>query len=337
MSLYKLNFTADEDMIRLLQSVGDPSKETALAASREFAQALQEPLRQAVLDGSIVGGVFDTMVLQPGSAPEFSLDLVTPGLEDEHVAYTIPSHGRLPQKLVEATYVMIPTFEVGSTIHIKQKIARDARWDVMSRMMQVIEAGVVKKMNDDAFHALLAAGLDRNILVYDSDAAAGYLSKRLISLLKVTMRRNGGGNSTSLNRRKLTHVFVSPEAMEDMRNWGLDQLADVDRARMFAAPDGSLNGVFPGLSLVDLDELGVGQVYQTYFTSDLAGSLQASDVELVIGANLGPNKSLVMPFRENVSIDPDDSFMHERKIGWKAYTEYGVGILDNRDVLLGSM
>lgn len=336
MSFYKLNSTADEDMVNLLMQVGDPAKEVAMAAAVQFAEALQTPLRSAVLDGSVTGGIYETVPLRGNATPEFPLDIVTPGVEEEHCAYTIPSHGRMPQKLVEAGYVMVSPFEVGSTITIKQKIARDARWDIMARMLQVIEAHFVKKMNKDGMHAIIAAGLDRSILVYDANASQGYFTKRLVSLLGVTMRRNGGGNSASLARKMLTHLLMSPELIEDMRNWTIDQAPDSVRASLFTASDGTLKGMFPGLTLIDLDELGVGQEYQQYYTTDLGGSLQASDVELLIGLNLGPDKSLVMPVRENVTILPDDSNIHERKIGFRGFAEYGIGVLDNRDVILGS-
>ena len=45
---------------------------------------------------------------------------------------------------------------------------------------------------------LLAAGVDRNIVVFDSDADAGQFTKRLVSLMKTVMRRNGGGNSLAI-------------------------------------------------------------------------------------------------------------------------------------------
>ena len=55
-------------------------------------------------------------------------------------------------------------------------------------------------MNDDGWHTLLVAGVDRNVLVYDADAADGQFTKRLISLMKTVMRRNAGGNTGSLKR-----------------------------------------------------------------------------------------------------------------------------------------
>ena len=57
---------------------------------------------------------------------------------------------------------------------------------------------------------LISAGADRNVMIYDADASAGQFSKRLVSLMKVIMRRNGGGNSTSINRGELTDLYLSP-------------------------------------------------------------------------------------------------------------------------------
>ena len=79
---------------------------------------------------------------------------------------------------------------------------------------------------------------------------------RLVSLLKTVMRRNGGGNSASNNRGLLTDLYVSPEAMEDIRNWGVDQVDEVTRREIYTAADGSVKQDIFGVNLHDLDELG---------------------------------------------------------------------------------
>ena len=93
------------------------------------------------------------------------------------------------------------------------------------------------------------------------------------------MRRNSGGNSASVGRGRLTDIYVSPEALEDVRNWGLDQVDEVTRREIYAAPEGGapITRIF-GVNMHDLDELGEGQEYQTFFTSSLSGNLQGSDV-----------------------------------------------------------
>jgi hypothetical protein len=328
----------DEAFIELLKRSGSADKNEALAAQREIAKAIEAPLRQGVLVGNILDGIFEAIQMEPGSTSEFPLDLLAPGEEDEFVAYTNPGHGRIPERAVEGDYVMVPTYAITSSIDWLLRYARDARWDVIGRAAQVLEASFVKKMNDDGWHTLLSAGVDRNILVYDADAAAGQFTKRLVSLMKTVMRRNGGGNTASLNRGRLTDVYLSPEALEDIRNWGVDQVDEVTRREIFQAADGSasLTRVF-GINLHDMDELGESQEYQNFFSNELSGSLgPTSDVELVVGLDLQSNDSFIMPIRENVQVFEDDNMHRQQRAGMYGWAELGFAVLDNRRILLGS-
>jgi hypothetical protein len=309
------------EMNDLLIKSGSGERSESIAATHELAVALQTPLRQGVLDGDITGNIFETITLAPGAA---------------FVAYTIPNHGRIPERNVEGDFVMVPTYEIGASIDWILRYARDARWDIVGRAMQVLEASFVKKINDDAWHTLIAAATDRNIVVYDAAASAGQFTKRLVSLMKTVMRRNGGGNSTSVNRGKLTDIYLSPEAIEDIRDWGVDQVDEVTRREIFTAADGTLNRIF-SVNLHDLDELGEDQEYQLFFTSDLSGSLASGDVELVVGLDQRTSDSFVMPVREGVQIYEDDNLHRQRRAGFYGWAEHGFGVLDNRRVLLGSL
>jgi len=332
-----LNKRPSDEFIALLRKSGDADVNVAAAAQREFAKALELPLRKGVLVGNILGDIFETITVEPGSTTEYPLDLVSPGLEGEHVAYTNPGHGRIPERSVEGDYVMIPTYSITSSVDYLLRYAREARWDIVGRAMQVMEAGFTKKMNDDGWHTILAAGVDRNILVYDADATAGLFSKRLVSLMQTVMRRNSGGNSASVGRGRLTDIYVSPEALEDVRNWGLDQVDDVTRREIYtAAPGGApITRIF-GVNLHDLDELGEGQQYQSFFIDDLAGTVQASDLELVVGLDLSTNDSFVMPVKEQLQVFEDPTLHRQQRAGYYGFAELGFGVLDNRRVVLGS-
>ncbi len=231
---------------------------------------------------------------------------------------------------------MINTYGISSSIDFLLKYAREANWNVVGRAMQVLEASFVKKINDDGWHTLLAAAVDRNILVFDADAAAGQFTKRLVSLMKTVMRRNGGGNSVTAPGR-LSDLYLSPEAIEDIRNWGVDQLDEVSRREIYVANDDgpALTRIF-GVNLHDVFEFGDGQEYQSYFTSDLGGSLASSDVELVIGLDQGANDSFVMPVKKQVEIYEDEGLHRHQRQGYYGWAEIGFGVLDNRRVLAGS-
>jgi len=332
-----LNTRPSDEMLKLLRQSGDADASIALPAQREFASALETPLRKGVLVGNILGNIYETINMEPGASPEFPLDLISPGLEGEHVAYTNPGHGRIPERAVEGDYVMIPTYSIASSVDYLLRFARDARWDVVARAMQVMEAGFTKKMNDDGWHTILAAGVDRNILVYDADATAGLFTKRLVSLMQVVMRRNSGGNSASVGRGRLTDLYVSPEALEDVRNWGIDQVDEVTRREIYVANEGgpAITRIF-GVNLHDLDELGEGQEYQKFFLNDLSGSLASSDVELVVGIDQSTNDSFVMPVRESLRVFEDPTLHRQQRAGFYGWAELGFGVLDNRRVILGS-
>ena len=78
------------EFIELLKRSGDSDKAIAVQAQREIAKALELPLRKGVLFGDIVTNIYEAMPLEPGATPEFPLDLLAPGTETNHVAYTNP-------------------------------------------------------------------------------------------------------------------------------------------------------------------------------------------------------------------------------------------------------
>jgi hypothetical protein len=326
----------DENFIALLKQSGDSDRAVALEAQRQIAKALETPLRKGVLFGDVVRGIYEAMPLEPGASPEFPLDLLAPGTEVDHIAFTNPGNGRIPERHVEGDYVMINTYGITSSIDFLLKFAREANWGVVSRAMQVLESSFVKKINDDGWHTLLAAAVDRNILVYDGDAGAGQFTKRLVSLMKTVMRRNGGGNSVTAPGR-LTDMYMSPEAVEDIRNWGIDQLDDVSRREIYTASDDGpqLTRVF-GVNLHDLFEFGDGQEYQEYFINDLGGSIETSDIELVIGVDQSANDSFVMPVKKQVEIFEDPTMHRQQRQGYYGWAEIGFGVLDNRRIIAGS-
>lgn len=329
---------ADEAMKELLRASASKNIDVARLAQRELALAIQLPIRQGILDGDIVGenGIFTPMMFTDNQQIEFPLDFIVPGTESEYSAYTIPNYGRIPEKHIEGDYVIVPTYVVGAAIDWSLKYARDARWDIVTRAMQVLESMFVRKINSDAWRCLVAAGVDRNLLVYDSNAPNGFFTKRLISLMKLSMKRYGGGNSASINQIKLTDLYVSLENMEDARSWDLTQVDDVTRREIYLSEDEALSRVF-GVDIHAIDELGENQALQNYFTS-LGGSLNGSDTELVIGLDLQDRvgTSFVMPIREELVIYEDEGLHRQRRQGYYGWQEHGIAVLDNRRVILGS-
>lgn len=327
----------DPRMDQVLVNSGSGDYSVAQANMRELTKALELPLRKGIMPGNTLQGIFEPADFRTARSVEFPIDFVQPGTEGDYTAYVIPNCGYIPHMTVQGDYVTVPTYMVGNSIDWCLKYARDANWNVVERASRVFRDGVSKKLNDDGWHVILAAGLDRNIIVTDSAAGAGQFTKRLVSLAKVVMRRNGGGNSTSVNRGELTDVVMSPEAMEDIRNWNVDQVDEVTRREIFTAPgDQGLTRLF-GVNLMVLDELGQGQEYELYYENELGGTLPAGDIELLIGLDLRNRDSLVMPVRQELEVFDDPTLHRQMKAGFYGWLEIGFAVLDSRRVLLLSI
>ena len=330
------------EQIELLKRTGSANKAEALDAMKSLAEALQVPLRSALLKGDILGGIFAPEVLDPSATAEYPLDFYQTAQEDDYVAYMIPSVGALPQRTITGDAVTINTYDVGNAIDWPLKYASTARWNIVARAMEVLEAGFVSKMNTDGWRVIIAAGAGRTDyaggapLVFDSAATAGQFTKRLVSLLKTTMTRLAGGNSTSTNRGRLTDLFLSPEALEDIREWDADEVDDMTRRDIFTAgDDGGPMAKIYGVNLHPLDELGVGQEFQKFFTT-LGVSMGTGDEEIVVGLDLSHGDSFVMPVKRELSVFEDDTLHRRQKAGFYAWQEHGFAALDGRRILLGS-
>lgn len=330
-------FNAPEDVLALLRATASDVPSERDQAQFDFSKAIELPLRQGVLYGDVVRNVYEPIKYAPGSTIEWPLDLLAPGEEDEFVAYTSPGIGKIGERRVEGDYVSVPTFEISNSIQWALRYAYEANWNVVARALQILEAGFVKKINDDGWHTILTACVDRNVLIYDADATQGQFTKRLVSLMKTLMVRNAGGNSTSIRQGALTDMFLSPEALEDIRNWGIDQIDEVTRREIYMASDESdrLTRIF-GVNLHPLREFGVGQEYQLFFTSTLGGTIQASDDELVIGLDMKNRDSFIMPYKREVQMWPDATLHRRGEEGYYGRGEFGFAVLDNRRIIGGS-
>lgn len=329
-------------MIELLKRAGDNDLAVRAQGVHELSRALELPMRQGVLKGDIVMDIFDTDKLEAGVAAEYPLDFLTPGTEDEYTAYTIPAQGRIPEMHVQGDYVMVPTFEVGGSIDLATKYARDARWGVVARAMQVLEGMITRKRNADGFHTLISGAYGRFLNVYDDKVQPGFFSKRVVELGKTVMRRQAGGNSSSVNRGRLDRIYTSPEALGDIRSWDTTQVDPYTRRELYVADDMDRINIF-GVDIRAIDEFGVGQEFEQYWETTLGAALPTynlsgtstsyTKVEIMLGLDLSHDGVFVHPVREEWKIQEDPMFARQRRLSWWGYEESGWMLGDSRRVI----
>lgn len=315
-------------------------------AITQFLTALQLPVRQAVFDGDITGGIFSVETLEPGMSPEVPVDVITPGTEGDYRAFTNPGKGYIPAVMGGGDKFTLATIKNVNAVEWDIDYARNARWDVIRRYMEALIAGFIKKRNDDCWHTLLAAMADRGLTVYDAGATVGQFTKKLFSLARCNMARNAGGNSATIKRGRMTDVWLSCEGIEEILNWNLNQIPDTVRAQMYSMSGGDNTTLdILKVKLHEMLELGVNQEYQNYYVNTLGGALvpvvgsthTVADVELAVALDLVNRDSFVMLVTQMLELYQDGvvgSTLHRsQKGGAYGWEGYGVGVLDSRRIM----
>lgn len=338
----------DPEMLALLKRTASSNKTEAFAAQREFTEALRIELEKDYgLEGDNTG-IFTTLQVEPNSIARYPLSIFVPNESQDFIGYTIPGHGYIPQRMIEGANVEIGTYKIASAIDWLLDFAASANYPVIQGALAIFESSMVRKKNVDAWKTLLASAAARGLVVYDSLAPRNYFSKRLMTLMQLTMRRQGGYNSTTaINQYKMTDLYVSPEGLEGMRNWDLTVIDDVTRREIFLSTQtGGLTNLY-GVTLHELLELGEGQVYQNFLaglgvtlgTNDVNQDNvnEASDAQFVVGIDQTDDNTFLHPVRQPLQIFDDSENLHrQQRAGFYGWEESGWGVLNSKRLLLGS-
>lgn len=325
-----------ENLRALMAQAGNPTNTQHDQALQALAAELQEPVQEAIFPGDIFSDLFTVQDKPMGWDGRYTTDLVEKDQTRQFKAYVISHQGMLAKRVLETNFIRVPTYENGNHVEVPLREIELCDFDAMARALEVLEGGCVEKMNSDCWKTAIKAAADRNTVVYDSTATAGYLSKRLLRLLQVYFRRSAG-NSNSMNRFKMSRLYMSCELMASLVALTNTALDDTTRREITLSDEGLVTGWY-GLEFRELLELGADQEYQDYFDDTLGGTLPGSTTELVVGFDLSPKgrKRLVMPVTKRPQVWEDGRFHREGLASLYTRFEHGTAVLDNRVVLLGA-
>lgn len=333
----KIRKKPSNELKELILKSASTNQVLANQALDELALAMMGPIREAVLSGDF-DLPFTKEEVEGGTTHMIPTDVIAPGDEGEFTAWTATSVGDVPTRQVGGDFVMIPTFEIKNAVSWPLRLVRNNNFDVVRRCQEIFVAGIQKKIMDLGFQTLIASAADRQVIVYDSAASAGYFSRRLLNILKTFVRRNGGGNSTSLNVKTLDTLCVSPECVQDIYSWGTTEVDDDTRREFYisAGQDGQLK--IHNVTIKEMVEFGEGQEYQKYaedvWSVDVTGH---SDKELVLGLDTSRDDVFVMPVSQELETF-NDHVLHRNGLGGiYGGMELGFAALDNRHVVFGSV
>ncbi len=84
-----------------MERAGSDNRQEADAGFADLAEAVQQPVREAIFPGNLFQDLF-TMERWDGiESPYYLTDLVQPGQEANFKAYAVPAHGELPRNFAQ--------------------------------------------------------------------------------------------------------------------------------------------------------------------------------------------------------------------------------------------
>jgi hypothetical protein len=316
----------------LLRATASNELDVAAKHRQALAQVLERAWQAGVLEPDLLGTIFNRINLPPAVEAKFPLDFYAPDNEGAYEAIMMPKEGALPDRIIDANEVRVSTYKIGNAISWGLDYARDARWDVVARAIEVFTNGFIRKLNDDGWHVILRAAVEgTSSTIYDSGGTAGEFSKvLLLSMMSGIKRRTGGRNS------RLTDIYLSPEAINDIRNFSNTDIDEISRRELVTRGEDQIPSLY-GVNLHEMQEFGVSQEYETYVDSTLGRSHGGSREEFVVGLDLLHRDAFVMPVREEMSMFDDQALHRSAKAGVYGWMEVGFANLDTRRVILGEL
>ena len=303
-----------------------------------------------------IDSFFETIPIKESELPEFPLDLVVNHAtinENHSFVYRVANGREYVETRIGGDYLEVNLYDVASSVSwrygnclvedkneengIKEISIAEAKYENKKILnpFKILEDGYVRKIIDDQFSVLVSAGFDRNMVVIDSDNNG--IKPRINSLMKTVMRRNGGGNSTSVRRGKMTDLLVPEELVRDYQLTDTEEKDETLRRQIYIDSNGYL-GRYYGVNIHPRKELNLdGEFAIKYlpFWTNSEWTFPKGKTHLVIGLDLSKN-SFVMPVRDYI-IEKDNRVETKmrKEIGYIMMAKQGIACLDNKTVLLG--
>lgn len=349
---------ATQAQIDLLKLTGSRDRSKAWPAMEAFASILA-PVVQVVLDKlSTVRSIYSVKTLGENDNAEFPLDIFFDEKDgDIRVHFQSRPGGTPTSHLSDIQTVIVPTANYQAEVSWQNRFARLGRLDLITAYIHKLGQAMIRKEEINGWSVILSAvaNASTNNLahVVDSTTTDGNFHLDLLNQMLTRAKRI----NTSVDRgtavaasQGLTDIYLSPEAMEDIRGFSYNPIntkgaivaAPAAGDSSIALPDDMRKAILAGggmpnlmgLNLHEMNELGSGFAYNILFKSFYAGSFTEASEQVVIGVDM-TRDSNVMPIKGDLQIVSDVFHFRSDKSGVVASEDMGFAVLDSRAIVAG--
>ena len=361
----KITLKRTPEQVELIKAMASKNRAVAYEAQVALAEFIGPVLAEVINNAPSLSNLFTTLQFNADDNPSIPLDLYYDISDEDYITvYSQSVAGGLPQNQVlpTASEMKIATYSLDSALSFDRRYAAKSRMDVVSktftRMAQEILLKQEKTSANLILTALAGAKTNNKQHILTAGTNGRFLLDDLNRLFTLAKRINtsfSGGTPTNRASRGITDLLVSPELVQELRAMAYNPIntkgspAGGTTSDGIAAPESMRTDIynsagipeFYGVSIMEMNELGAGQKFNTVFngvkaTGPNTYTFDAAVQEIIIGIDRS-RESLIRAVATDAdsgsefTLTADDQYsIRQNKIGYFGSLEEGRMVLDNR-------
>lgn len=359
----KITLKRTPEQVELIKAMASKNRAVAYEAQVALAEFIGPVLAEVINNAPTLSNLFTTLQFNADDNPSIPLDLYFDISDEDYIqVYSQSVAGGLPQNQVlpTASEMKIATYTLDSALSFDRRYAAKSRMDVISKTFTRMAQEILLKQEKTSANLILTALANATTNGKNHVISAGTNGRfllddlnRLFTLAKRINTSFSGGTPTNRASRGVTDLLVSPELVQELRAMAYNPIntkaspAGGTGNDGIAAPESMRTDIFNsagipefyGVSIMEMNELGAGQKFNTIFdgVSDTKyGSFDGASQEIIIGLDR-TRESLIRAVAtdsENggeFNLTADDQYsIRQSKIGYFGSLEEGRMVLDNR-------
>tara|TARA_R110000751_G_scaffold171517_3_gene277964 strand:- start:1207 stop:2376 length:1170 start_codon:yes stop_codon:yes gene_type:complete len=384
----RLKLKNTPEQVELIKAMGHKNQLVAREASEAFAAFLGPVVQRVLQQAATAGAIYTDAPFNQDEGASYPLDLYYNETNDGYVSvWSQNVAGGLPtsQDVSAIQELKIATYRLDTAVSITKKYARQARLDVVSKLIERMAQEVLLKQERNAWAVALNAlanattshvtadSVGITSLASGSHVIPAYNTNRfqladLNKLMTLNKRINqswAAGSADAPYSAGITDLYVSPEIKEQIRAFAYQPMNTKGAGQAtprtdVPLPDNIRTDIFNsagmqeiyGVNVVELNELGIGQKYNTLFDEFDSGNIapHASTAgeaiafaggthELCVGIDNSKGAFVRAIAQDSDSGDtfttaPDDQFtQRNERIGFYGSLEEGRVCIDSRAIV----
>lgn len=326
------------EQVELIKALGSKNKLVSAEAAEAFAAFLGPVIQRVILQAGTASQIYTDAPFDENDSPSYPLDLYYNELNNGYVSvWSQTLAGGLPssQDVSAIQEVKIATYRLDSAVSINKRYARQARLDIIAKLVERMSQEVLVKQERNAWAVLLKALGEASTTPSGGSALKHYIAagtagqfklddlNKLMTRVKRINESWAGGTPADPYSTGLTDLYVSPEIKEKIRAFAYNPLNTVGGVRTaggsststesaIALPDGMREEIYRnagmqeiyGVNIVELIELGLSKKYNILFdsyiseTTTLGTAFDPSTYQILVGVD-NSKGALIRPVSTN--------------------------------------